>query len=290
MKSLLVAIAILLPCFAHAQVDILHQKPTGRPAVSVNETLPTPAPILEPVPDPVPNQVVPLEVSQVPIVYLSAGAAEVIPAGDRVLIFAEDLQPGKRFGMIIRVVNQPVEFIEVHPKANPFPPRVLEPMRPGTFLIEGNLGDVFYVSIRAYGEAPTWETVTIVGDGVDPDPVDPDPTDPPPATDGEIEKLSRARADALNDPPTRVALKASLESAIAKLEQACAAGDCADLPSTVQTAVAAIEAAMAQRTGASRDVEWKLAWRVPVSDAIKSKSPTTAAQYLSLIKEAAKGL
>lgn len=275
MKTLFLIIAMAFPTVAMAQFEGLVPKPSA-----ASETIPVP------IPDPVPDRSAPLEVSQIPIVYLKAAAAEVIPSGDGVLIFAEELKPGNRYGMILRVANQPVEFAEVHPKANPFPPQVIQPFRNNTFLIEGNVGDVFYVSIRAYGEAPTWETVTITR-GDDPGP---GPVDPPPVTDGEIEKLSRARADALNDPPTRTALKASLMAAIAKVEALCASGDCPDVTGAARELVVAIETAMGQRTGASLDVEWKAAWRTPISEAIKIKSPKSAAEYLSLIKEAAKGL
>jgi hypothetical protein len=228
---------------------------------------------------------IPLSVVQTPVTFMTADAAEVLPIEDGVVIFAEGLRAGTQYGMALTVSEQPVEFIEVHPKANPFPPTVQTPIRPNVFLIKGKLGEVFYVSIRAHGEPPTWETVTITTDGTEPD--EPPPVDP---GDGEIEKLSRARADALNDAPTRTALKAAITAAVGLIEQRCASGDCPPVDQATAIVVDAIEATLGKRDGPSEFVEWKAAWRTPISDAIKARAVTTTAGYLTLMKEAAQGL
>lgn len=225
----------------------------------------------------------PLSIELKPITFMAADAAEVIAADEGVIIFAEGLKAGTRYGMVLTVADQPVEFVEVHPKANPFPPTVKTPFRPNAFLIEGKLGEVFYVSVRAANEAPTWVTVVIVTeDG-------PPPVEPPPS-DGAIEKLSRARADALNDPPTRAALKTALDRTVADIGLLCAQGNCPDVAKAQVYVVAAIESVMGARRGPSEFVEWKAAWRTPISDAIQSKAVTTTAGYLALMKEAAQGL
>lgn len=237
----------------------------------------------------IPAPSLPLEVKVSAVTYLSAEAAEVLPDGpSAVVVFVEGLKPGRKYGAILAVENQPVEFIEVHAASHPFPPTVQKPFRDNAFLIAGNPGEVFYVSVRALGQPPTWHTITIAGDAGAVDPVD--PVKPVPVPDGEIRKLSKARADALNDPPTRTRLKASLTAVVEQVEAMCVAGNCPDVSAAARMVVAAIESVMASRTGDSQYAEWKIAWRTPVSNAIGSKSAATTAEYLSLVKEAALGL
>lgn len=265
---LLLMLAILPPATADGPIVELVAAPPGLSVV-----------------EPIEAAEIPMETALTPVTFLTADAAEIIekPGTDGVAIFAEGLKAGAQYGMLLTVSNQPVDWIEVHP-ATFFPVKVLRPIRPNAFLIEGKVGEVFYVSIRAGSVPPVWMTVTIVTDN-------PVPTDPPvdPPTDGAIEQLSRARANAVNDPPTRAVLKVDLNTAIAAAEARCAAGDCPPLPEAADALVAAIEASLEKRRGESEYIEWKAGWRTPISDAVKAKATTTQS-YLALMKEAARGL
>lgn len=247
----------------------------------ITETLAAPPGIV-----PTAAPLLPLETRLTPATYLSAGAAQIFPKEDgSVVIFAEELKPGVQYGMVLTVENQSVDYIEIHPKANPFPAIPKTAFRPRAFLIEGKLGDEFWVSIRARDSLPTWVTVKIITDSV---PVPPDPPAPP--TDGKLEKLSRARADALNDPTTRSKLKQAIMAVIGAAEAKCAAGDCPGLSEASGAVVNAVEAVLAARTGQSEYVEWKGGWRDHVNAYLKTQAITTTAAYLVLMTEAASGL
>jgi hypothetical protein len=271
MRTLLLLWA-LLPALAVAQ-------DAGAPEFRSVVEKPTAAPVLP---------AVPLEVRQTPLTYLIADAASIVESDGRVLIFTENLSPERRYGMSLTVSGQPVDYIEVHPEKNPFPPEVLEPMESGGFLIEGRPGDVFFVSIRADGALPTWEKVVIEGPDPD-DPGDPgDPGDPDP--DPDLTALSKRLADAVGDPPTRAALKAGLQKVVDSLVEQCKAGSCPTLSASKAAIVAQVEAVLGARTGDSRFSDWKNGWRLPIGEALKDASGDSAVAYVNAMRAAISGL
>lgn len=247
------------------------------------------APIPDSYPDsPVKSILEPLQVEQQDITFLTAATAEVSQQEDgTVAILATELRPEREVGKLLTVTGQPVDFIEVHPEKNPFPPFVLEPLRPNVFLLQGSPGDKLFVSIRAAGQPPTWEVVVIAGPPGDPD----NPIKPPPSED--LQALVRQIVDSpglRNDPATREQLKKSISAACDHVEGLCNNMQCPTLPGAKRMVTDVIDARLRARDSSSLKHDWHSLFRKPVSAAIDEKNPADVATYLSLMRSVAAGL
>ena len=147
----------------------------------------------------------------------------------------------------------------------------------GEYLLTGNPGDVFQLRFDRHPERPIYDTATI-GEATQPPPDVPDYAD--------LESVSKSSADALNDPPTRTAMAGSLDAVLTSLE----AVDGISLASCVEAVRTTINDVLANRSGASRGVDWYGGWRVPVNQAMDSHEITTAEEYLAAMRAIEGGL
>lgn len=146
-----------------------------------------------------------MDVTVTSVSYLKADAAELIKEPNATLIVAEGLKPGQEYAAKLKVTNQENDFIEVFPEKNPFPPKVIEPFKPGEYLIPGKRGEVFNVSVRGKTGRPIWLVVTIGGGGA----TEPEqPTEPLPELSG-LAKVAAEQAVKVGDPKTAAALGAA---------------------------------------------------------------------------------
>ncbi|TWU22471.1 hypothetical protein Pla52o_35270 [Novipirellula galeiformis] len=114
-------------------------------------------------------------------------------------------------------------------------------------------------------------------DPVTPDPSDPDgPTNPDPPANSQLREISRDAAAKLNDPTTASALAAAISAV-----------NLGTLDAMKADAQAAIESALLERKGASRDADWLSTWRRPINDGIKA---TTPGGFLADLQAIASGL
>ncbi len=152
-----------------------------------------------------------LDVAVSVVTYQQASSAEVIKQDQGVIIVAEGIYPGTKYAAKVRVTNQDSDYIEVFPERTPFPPMVIEQFRPGEYLIPGNPGDKFNVSVRASKSRPVWLLVTIpLVDGGGSNPV-PTPPDTSPSL-SKLEDVSFQQAMATRDAATAKALADGLRA------------------------------------------------------------------------------
>jgi hypothetical protein len=225
-------------------------------------------------------------VSVAQVTFLIADKAELATDGSRIAILAEGLDAKREFGAIV-TLKDAAKWIEVHPVANPFPPRVERPYKDHTFLIRGQPGEKFYVSIRSDDDGPTWIEVAIAGEPA-PDPEKPPPVDPNPPPAGSLAELSRSLSQAMGDPETASAIKASLGSAVSSLEALCRSGQCPTIAVARAQVIYAIESALRDRKKPNKD--WLKGWRDPVSKAVGAKNPADAKTYVALMRAVTEGL
>lgn len=151
-----------------------------------------------------------LDVSVSIVTYQQADSAEVIKQDPGVIVVAEGIRPGVKYAAKVRVTNQDSDYIEVFPEKTPFPPMVIDQYRQGEYLIPGNPGDKFNVSVRSSKTRPVWLLVVIpVGDSGGGG-----PTPPPPTSPGldKLEKVSFDEALATKDSKTAKSLADGLKS------------------------------------------------------------------------------
>ena len=211
-----------------------------------------------------------IEVEQEQVTFQLADSAEIAPQGERVAILSVGLDAKQSYGVRL-IPAVPVDWIEIHDVAKPFPPRIQKPFD-GKFVINGNPQQLFWVSLRTAGEPPSWISVTIGGDSGGPDP-------PPIGDYAALETLSREKSVALRDMATAVVLKTAINGALDNLD--------ANIPldAAKRTIVKAID-------DAPKDgrVEWYGGWRVPISDAIGRLGITTTVEYIAAMRAVARGL
>lgn len=229
-------------------------------------------------------------IGQSQVVFLSAETAEVAVDGERVAIIAEGLSPSRQYGVVV-TAPESTKWIEVHDSKKPFPPVVSKPFRDNKYLVRGQPGQTFYLSLRGEGP-PVWAEIVIAPEVVPPKPdkpeePGPDPPKPAPGLDG-IEELSKQLADKLDDSATRVALASAITKACDDLDAMCKSGQCPGLPQAKMTVVAAIEQTLALR--AKPDKNWLDGWRRPISEAISKLNPVDPPTYISIMRTAAQGL
>ena len=213
--------------------------------------------------------------------YELADSARVLPnpeGGVRVL--RESPRPGGVAAMF-GVNDALVRFVEVR-RDNQRRDEIVKPLEgmPGMFFVEGSPGEECSVRVpNSDGYAfPVWFDLQFPGE--------PDVPDPDPPGDDSLEKLSRARADALDDPRTRSSIKSAVSAVLGEAANKATVADAAAL------VVRAIEGVLGarDRDDPSVDVPWKQGWRVPVGDAIKRADPKTAAEYVALYRSVVEGL
>jgi hypothetical protein len=225
------------------------------------------------------------------VTFLVADRAELATDGTRVVVLAEGLDDKREYGVIVKLAV-PAKWLEVHPIAKPFPPKVERPYKENSFLIRGAPGERFYVSIRR-DDGPTWIEVTVAPNLMpQPPPVDPTPTDPP-VNPGTLTELSRSLSKAMQDPATSASLKASLSTAVSNLEALCRVSQCPTLPAARSQVIAAIERALLARTNPSKDrpdKDWLKGWREPISKAINDKNPIDTKTYVALVRSVVDGI
>lgn len=252
-----------------------------------------------------------LKVDVQQITFLRASAAQILPQDKGVAILAEDLEDTREFAAKIVITDQPNEYIEASRLLNvdgitvaEFPPRVIAPISEGentnTYLLSGNPGDRFGVSIRSGGVIPQWLEVKIDGPVTDPDKPDPDKPDPdkpdepvdPPAGDltpadlTKIENTVSSAVTSLADPITQAEIKSELETLVA------------DFPTDRTEAVKAMQSAIARGLVKSAPKlkppykDWMGQFRTPLDAAIvaiEAKADTTA-EYKQIVQAVVKGL
>jgi hypothetical protein len=141
------------------------------------------------------------------VTYQQADSAEVLKQDQGVIVIAEGLKPTAKFAAKITVVNQNSDYIEVFPQKKPFPPLVVEQFRPGEYLIQGEPGDKFNISVRSANTKPVWLVAEI--------PALPGETKPPVSSDSDLEPLKKAvvqNAVATKDATTAKALAAAFRA------------------------------------------------------------------------------
>lgn len=226
-----------------------------------------------------PSQV---KVSQV--TFLLADAVEVAPSGTRMAILAEGLESQKEYGVIL-VPEVQARWIEVHPVAKPFPPLVVEPYKDNRFLIRGKPGEKFNVSVRGI-DIPVWVEVVIAPSA---EPEKPPPTEPGPVQPiGDLAKLSRDLAVAMQDAKTQAELKAALSTKTRELKSLCDQNKCPTLDAAKREIAVTIDKVFLARSTPNKD--WLKGWRDPVSKAIADKKPATTAAYVSAVLAIVEGL
>lgn len=218
-------------------------------------------------------------VGQTQVTFLRATMAELISDGESVLILAEELAPGREFGVKLEV-EKDVLWVEVHDSQVPFPPRVQQPYQPGQFLIRGKPKQEFWVSLRTNGP-PEWVQVIVAPSEVKPEP----PVDPPSNDFSALTQLSKKLADSLNDPFTRESLKKAYTATVAALRAQCSGGTCPGLDAAKTAIIDAVNAA--PKTPA---IDWYYGYRKPTSDAINGLNITQVDTYLAAIEALALGL
>lgn len=226
----------------------------------------------------------PSQVKVTQVTFLLAEAVEVAPSGTRMAILAEGLEADKEYGVII-VPEVQARWIEVHPVAKPFPPLVVEPYKDNRFLIRGKPGEKFNVSVRGI-DIPVWVEVVIAPSSQPepPKPVDPVPVPPV----GDLAKLSRDFATAMQDGKTQGELKAALSTKAKELKALCDQNKCPTLDAAKREIAVTIDKVFLARSTPSKD--WLKGWRDPVSKAISDKKPATTAAYVALVIAATEGL
>jgi hypothetical protein len=205
------------------------------------------------------------------VTYLEAATAEVVPQEKGVVIISEGLKAGQKYAAKLRVVNQDSDYIEVFPEKNPFPPQVLEPYKPGEYLIPGTKGEKFNVSVRGKTGRPIWLVVVIGGDGGGDGPgTDPEPT---PTDYEELRKASLNEALKTRDQKTTKAL------AEAWRKVATTVPVDKPLADAVKAAKFAREQVLLNRDG---DVNWNN-YLTAVDGEIASLKITGTAEYLKVL-------
>jgi hypothetical protein len=125
-------------------------------------------------------------------------------------------------------------------------------------------------------------------------PVDPkpDPTDPitPPTQLQQLTKLSKDNSLRLNDEPTRGMLASSLQIVVDDINAKCALQQCPTLAAAQRQVQSAIELALLQRRGASRDALWVNGWRIPNNQLIATMQIQSSKQYVAAVQAIVDGL
>ena len=125
-------------------------------------------------------------------------------------------------------------------------------------------------------------------------PVDPkpDPTDPitPPTQLQQLTKLSKDNSLRLNDEPTRGMLASSLQIVVDDINAKCALQQCPTLAAAQRQVQSAIELALLQRRGASRDALWVNGWRIPNNQLIATMQIQSSKQFAATVQAIVDGL
>lgn len=217
-----------------------------------------------------------MDVTVSSVSYLRADAAEIIKEPSSTLIVAEGLKPGTEYAAKLRVSNQDNDYIEVYPEKNPFPPKVIEPYKPGEYLIPGKRGEVFNVSVRSKTGRPIWLVVTIGGGA----PTEPEqPGEPLPELSG-LAKVSYEQAAKLSDPKTAASLAAAFRAVVTTVPVDKPLAD------AVFEAKKARELVLLNRQG---NVNWN-AWLTAIDAELAKLKIKTTADYLKALSAIAGGL
>lgn len=216
-----------------------------------------------------------MDVTVSSVSYLRADAAEIIKEPSATLIVAEGLKPGTEYAAKLRVSNQDNDYIEVYPERNPFPPKVIEPFKPGEYLIPGKRGDVFNVSVRTKSGRPVWLVVTIGGGQTEPE----QPGQPLPELTG-LSKIAFEQAAKLNDPKTASSLAAAFRVVVTTVPVDKPLAD------AVFEAKKARELVLLNRQG---KVNWN-AWLTAIDAELAKLKIKTTADYLKALSAIAGGL
>lgn len=243
-----------------------------------------------------------LKVDVQQITFLRASAAQILPQDEGVAILAEDLEDTREYAAKIVITDQPNEYIEASRLLTvdgitvaEFPPLVITPISEGegtnTYLLSGNPGDRFGVSIRS-SVVPQWLEVKIDGPST-PDPDQPDPDEPePPAGDltpadlTAIENTVVSAVKSLADPITQAEIKSELEALVE------------NFPTERAAAVTETQNAIARGLVKSAPKlkppykDWKGKFRTPLDAAIVGieAKADTAAEFKQIVQAIVKGL
>jgi hypothetical protein len=211
------------------------------------------------------------------VTYLEADAAEVVSRSPGVVIISEGLRPGQKYAAKLKVANQDNDYIEVFPEENPFPPQVLEPYKPGEYLIPGARGEKFNVSVRSKTGRPVWLLVIIGGEGGS---EEPPPKEPTPTDYEELRKASISEALKTRDQKTAK----SLAEAWRKVATNTPVGK--SLAEAVKAAKLAREQVLLNRDG---NVNWNN-YLTAVDGEIASLKIAGTAEYLKVLAVLASSL
>lgn len=251
----------------------------------VSQDTPTPAPVS--IIEESPPGLLSVEARQV--TYFDAAGAQVISQPDGVRVVIDGDIGERRYGALVTLDNPEITWIEAYPNGQ-FPENpadaviYADPANPGVFLVPGDPGGYVLLRISNNPNPPTWKKVEIGGKK---------PDDPPPPNTCDcdaLEALSKARANAVNDPPTRSAIASVIRRVSNELEGVCRSGDCPDLAVARSLYTTEISQLLLSREGDSRDASWREGWQEPVGAWIGSNAPGTVGLYVQMMRAAADGL
>jgi len=151
-----------------------------------------------------------LEVQSKQVTFLTADNAELISSDERVAIIAENVDAKKSYGVMLKITNQSHDWIEVHTKSKPFPPRILDPFKEDVYLLVGDPGETFFISVRSNDDRPTWIEVQIEGDGSESGGII--------GKWAKLQQISKMEADKINDPSTRSLLAKAYSDALVSVD------------------------------------------------------------------------
>ncbi len=215
--------------------------------------------------------------------YEMAKSADIIPNPDGGVFLLSEEKEGGGVGAMITVNDPEMPRCDVR-RVDALVDEHLPPIdgRPGVFFIPGSPGERLGVEFpnRDGWKLPVSFVVQFPGKP------DPDPEDPPPPSGESLEKLSRSRADALNDPGTRAKIR---DAVAAVLDEAARSGEVQQAARMVVSAIEGVLGAR-DRDDPSLDVPWKEGWRTPIGKAIGRLDPQTAAEYVAIYRTVLKGL
>ncbi len=117
--------------------------------------------------------------------------------------------------------------------------------------------------------------------------VNPPPTTPSP--EKGLAELSKQLSISRNDPPTRQAVAAALDSQVATIKQMCRESRCPTIDSAKLMVTASLNNAFLSRQGESKKVDWEV-WRKPLYDKVNSFKYVSLNDYLNDIEQISKGL
>lgn len=221
-----------------------------------------------------------LKVDAEQFIAITAKSARTEPLSDRVAVFLHERDAGEKTGVFLTITSSAKWATPyTHDSAVQLAP---SKVNPGSWLMFAVPGKYKILVIEFDPiSGPIFNNVDVTV-GTSPPPIAP-PITPPPGDFTEVTQASKDNADRLNDPPTRIALKAAYGLTIPLMN-----GKTYDECKTLVTA--ARFGAFNARAGASRDVDWE-SWKKAVdAELVKFVKVGDVAKYTQAIEAIVEGL